>query len=117
MRDGRTGRTFRQRLGGAGDGDERAASLHRSGQEGRRSPPDGERQLRHRQIGSNDVDVVFLPGPGYPRHSPKLDSDELVWPFLQLIVAADDADFETWATRQFSTDRKNRPKGVVEVIL
>jgi len=31
--------------------------------------------------------------------------------------AADDADFDSWATRQFGTDRQRRPKGVVEVIL
>jgi hypothetical protein len=69
------------------------------------------------KLAPNDVDVVFLPGPDYPRHAQELDADELVWPFLQIIVAADDADFEAWATRQFATDRKNRPKGVVEVIL
>ena len=48
---------------------------------------------------------------------PGLNDEELVWPFLQIIVAADDADFEAWATRQFATDRKKRPKGVVEVVL
>jgi hypothetical protein len=69
------------------------------------------------RLAPNDVDVVVLPGPDYPRGGPKLDSDELVWPFLQIIVAADDSDFESWATEQFSTDRKRRPKGVVEVIL
>ena len=69
------------------------------------------------KLAPNDVDVVFLPGPGYPRAGPRLDDEELVWPFLQLIVAADDADFEAWATRQFATDRKRRPKGVVEVVL
>jgi hypothetical protein len=68
-------------------------------------------------LAPNDVDVVFLPGPGYPRQGPKLDNDELVWPFLQIIAAADDEDFESWAHEQFSTDRKRRPKGVVEVIL
>jgi hypothetical protein len=40
-----------------------------------------------------------------------------VWPFLQIIVAADDADFEAWATGLFATDREDRPKGVLEVIL
>jgi len=65
----------------------------------------------------NDVDIVILPGPGYPRQGRKLDSDELVWPFLQIIVAADTADFEAWAARQFGTDRRKRPKGVVEVLL
>jgi len=65
----------------------------------------------------NDVDVVFLPGADYPRQSQPLDGDELVWPFLQIIIAADDADFEAWATRQFATDRRKRPKAVVEVLL
>jgi hypothetical protein len=69
------------------------------------------------KLAPNDVDGVILPGAGYPGEGPKLDSDELLWPFLQVIVAADDEDFESWATRQFSTDRKRRPKGVVEVIL
>ncbi|HEV3260849.1 MAG TPA: hypothetical protein VG013_28615 [Gemmataceae bacterium] len=69
------------------------------------------------KLAPNDVDVVFLPGPDYPRQGPKLDADELVWPFLQIIVAADDADFEAWAIRQFATDRRKRPKGVVEVML
>ena len=69
------------------------------------------------KLSPNDVDVVFLPGPNYPRQEKELDNDELVWPFLQVIVAADDADFEAWATNQFGTDRKKRPKGVVEVTL
>jgi hypothetical protein len=69
------------------------------------------------KLAPNDVDVVILPGPDYPRHSQELDADELVWPFLQIIVAADDADFEAWATRQFATDKRKRPKGVVEVML
>jgi hypothetical protein len=69
------------------------------------------------KLAPNDVDVVFLPGPDYPRQRPKLDADERVWPFLQLIVAADDADFEAWAIRLFGTDREGRPKGVVEVLL
>ena len=65
----------------------------------------------------NDVDVVILPGPNYPGQGQKLEGDELVWPFLQIIVAADDADFEAWALRQFATDRRRRTKGVVEVML
>lgn len=69
------------------------------------------------KLAPNDVDVVILPGPAYPRREKELDAEELVWPFLQIIVAADDADFEAWAARQFATDRKKRPKGVVEVTL
>lgn len=67
------------------------------------------------KLSPNDVDIVVLPGPGYPRQGKKLDADELIWPFLQIIVAADDDDFEAWATRQFATDRQNHSKGVVEV--
>ncbi len=69
------------------------------------------------KLSPNDVDIVVLPGPGCPRQGKKLDADELIWPFLQIIVAADDDDFEAWATRQFATDRQNRSKGVVEVWL
>jgi hypothetical protein len=69
------------------------------------------------KLAPNDVDVVFLPSPDYPRLGSSLDASERIWPFLQIIVAADDADFEAWATRQFATDRRGRPKGVVEVLL
>jgi len=69
------------------------------------------------RLAPNDVDVVILPGPDYPRQSRELESNELIWPFLQIIVAADDADFESWAVKQFSTYRRRRAKGVVEVIL
>lgn len=69
------------------------------------------------KLAPNDVDVVFLPGPDYPRHGTSLENDELTWPFLQILVAADDADFEDWACRQFSTDRQRRPKGIVQVML
>ena len=43
--------------------------------------------------------------------------EELIWPFLHVLVAADQADLEDWAMRDFGTDRQRRPKGVVEVIL
>lgn len=69
------------------------------------------------KLAPNDVDIVILPGPDYPRQHQELDDDELTWPFLQIIVAADDADFEAWATQQFATDRRKRSKGVVEVLL
>jgi hypothetical protein len=69
------------------------------------------------KLAPNDVDVVILPGPDYPRDASELDASEVVWPFLQIIVAADDADFEAWATHQFATDRRRHAKGVVEVIL
>jgi len=69
------------------------------------------------RLAPNDVDVVILPGLDYPRQSRELESNELIWPFLQIIVAADDGDFESWAVKQFSTDRRRRAKGVVEVIL
>ena len=39
------------------------------------------------------------------------------WPFLQILIAADGADLERWATDDFGSDREGRGKGVVEVIL
>jgi hypothetical protein len=65
----------------------------------------------------NDVDVVILPGPGYPRDQRSAGSEETLWPFLQVFVAADEADLEAWALRDFGTDRQQRKKRVVEVVL
>jgi hypothetical protein len=48
------------------------------------------------KLAPNDVDVVFLPGPAYPRHGPRLDSDDMVWPFLQIIVAAETCRPSHW---------------------
>src|SRR5260370_8437459 len=61
------------------------------------------------KLAPNDVDVVLLPGPSYFHQGQSLDADELVWPFLQIIVAADDADFEAWAIRHFPTHLRSAP--------
>ena len=65
----------------------------------------------------NDVDIVVLPGADYPRGEPTCDQQEARWPFLQVFVAADEADLEEWSLRDFGTDRNRRAKGVVEVLL
>jgi hypothetical protein len=65
----------------------------------------------------NDADVVILPGPA-TFADPDFDKlQDAAWPFLQIIVAADDADFEAWCKSDFGTDREGRMKGVVEVTL
>jgi hypothetical protein len=64
-----------------------------------------------------DVDLVILPGPDYPKDQSSAADEELIWPFLQVLIAADEDDLEAWALRDFGTDRHQRPKGVVEVIL
>ncbi len=64
-----------------------------------------------------DVDLVILPGPDYPRGQPSAFDEELTWPFLHVLVAADSDDLEAWAMRDFGTDRLGRPKGVAEVVL
>lgn len=69
------------------------------------------------KVSPNDVDLIVLPGPDYPRDQPPARDDEILWPFLQILVAADDADLEAWALQDFGTDRNLRPKGVAEVIL
>jgi len=65
----------------------------------------------------NDVDVVVLPGTGDNSEYPVIEHEPTRWPFLQILVAADDEDLERWATSDFATDRRGRVKGVVEVIL
>jgi len=65
----------------------------------------------------NDVDVVLLPHPSVQGWEGLIDLERANWPFLQVMVAADEADLERWATDDFGTDREGRRKGVVEVIL
>lgn len=65
----------------------------------------------------NDVDIVALPGAEYPRDELACSQQEARWPFLQILVAVDDADLENWALHDFGTDRNRRAKGVIEVIL
>jgi len=65
----------------------------------------------------NDVDVVILPGPATLADPDFGQFGDAVFPFLQILIAADDTDFEQWATGDFATDRQGRSKGVVEVIL
>jgi hypothetical protein len=65
----------------------------------------------------NDVDIVVLPSSDYPRDEKSCTEEESRWPFLEIVIAADDDDFETWALADFGTDRTQLPKGVVEVIL
>jgi hypothetical protein len=64
-----------------------------------------------------DVDLVILPGRDYPKDQPPALDEELTWPFLHVLVAADSVDLAAWALGDFGTDRLRRPKGVVEVIL
>jgi len=65
----------------------------------------------------NDVDLVVLPGAEEGSEDVAIDLEPAEWPFLQILVAADDEDLERWATIDFGTDRQGRDKGVVEVIL
>jgi hypothetical protein len=74
------------------------------------------RKLRHGESGS-ERRVVVLPSSGYPGDQSPVDQANMLWPFLQVLVAADDADLESWATKDFGTDCEGRPKGVVEVTL
>jgi hypothetical protein len=69
------------------------------------------------KVSPNDVDLIVLPGLNYPRDQPPTRDDEILWPFLQILVAADAADRKAWAVQDFGTDRNLRPKGVAEVIL
>lgn len=68
------------------------------------------------KLAPNDVDVVVLPNPGGAAELDRLWNSELIWPFLSIIVAADEEDLENWALDQFGTDRRGRAKGVVEIV-
>ena len=68
-------------------------------------------------IAPQDVDLVILPGPGYPKDQQPATEEELIWPFLHIVVAADEVDLEAWAVKDFGTDRIQRAKGVVEIRL
>lgn len=65
----------------------------------------------------NDVDIVALPKPDYPRDELPCSQQESRWPFLQIFIAVDEIDLEEWSLRDFGTDRHQRAKGVVEVNL
>jgi hypothetical protein len=65
----------------------------------------------------NDVDVVLLPAETSVGETEVFPLGDAVWPFLQILIAADDEDFERWAKQEFAEDRRGRSKGVVEVIL
>jgi hypothetical protein len=65
----------------------------------------------------NDIDIVALPGPEYPREEPAYTQVTSQWPFLQVFIAVDEADLEDWALKDFGTDRNRLAKGVVEIQL
>jgi hypothetical protein len=65
----------------------------------------------------NDVDIVVLPGVDYPRRELPIDQQGSRWPFLQILIAADEADLEEWSLNDFGTDRNRNYKGVIEVKL
>ncbi len=69
------------------------------------------------KLSPNDVDIVILPGPGYPRGQPRTGSEERLWPFLHVFVADDEADLGLWIVQYFGVDRRQRVKGVMEVVL
>src|SRR5262245_4806583 len=66
---------------------------------------------------SNDVDPVILPGRDYPRSQSSAPDEEVHWPFLHVLVTADDDDMEQRILQDLGTDRYQRPNGIVEVIL
>lgn len=64
----------------------------------------------------NDVDIVLLPHKEWRQREMPAER-ESTWPFLQILIAADEADLKSWAADDFGTDRDGREKGVVEVLL
>jgi hypothetical protein len=50
----------------------------------------------------NDVDVVLLPAETSVGETEVSPLGDAVWPFLQILIAADDEDFERWAKQEFA---------------
>jgi uncharacterized protein DUF6932 len=69
------------------------------------------------KVSPNDVDVVILPGPQTIPTGQSAVEMAKRWPFVHLIVATDEADFERWALHDFGIDRDQRLRGVVEIRL
>jgi hypothetical protein len=65
----------------------------------------------------NDVDLVILPADGDELDESRIDELEARFPYVQIIVALNADDLERWAFIDFGTDRRLRPKGVIEVLL
>lgn len=64
----------------------------------------------------NDVDCVVLIGPEYPRDSEAHDELLSGLPFLDIQIADEDG-FDRFVHRIFASDRRLKPRGMVEVIL
>jgi hypothetical protein len=69
------------------------------------------------KVSPNDVDVVILPGEGYPRQTGSVQLLVEQWPFLHVMVAADAADLESWVQVDLAEDRAGIPRGLVEIDL
>lgn len=65
----------------------------------------------------NDVDILMLPGIKYPRGETALKQELVAWPFLHILVVADDLELAEWSAQHFGVDRILVAKGVVEVLL
>jgi hypothetical protein len=63
----------------------------------------------------NDVDLVILPGQGYPRQTGSVQTLVEQRPFLHVIVAADEADLDWWIRVGLAEDRAGIPRGLVEI--
>jgi len=58
-----------------------------------------------------------LPGESYQRGVKLFQIEQLRWPFLDIQIASDEADFDRWSREDFGSDREDIPQGVVEIEL
>jgi len=65
----------------------------------------------------NDVDIVILPSVEYTHGELALSEELFAWPFLHILIAADDVELEEWSMQHFGADRNLMVKGVVEVLI
>ena len=64
----------------------------------------------------NDVDCVLLIGTDYPKNATADGELQQGLPFIHAEIVTQDA-FDYYVNTFFTTDRRNMPKGMIEVLL
>jgi hypothetical protein len=69
------------------------------------------------KIAPNDVDLAVLLRAGYSPQARPVRGLTDQWPFLHIMIAADEVDLKQWAHVDFGTDRNGDPRGILEIEL
>ena len=65
----------------------------------------------------NDVDVVILLKETEAHRADMIEMEITQWPFVHVMIAADETDLGLWIQVDFGMDRNQLPRGIVEIQL